>query len=152
MGCSVIDAGSGMGYGSAYLAKNGALNVRGLELSAESVKFSRKHFRLPNLIYERMDLQNIQGIEKHQADVIFSSNVLEHIPDVNSFLRHAWDLLKPDGVLIVAVPPITNDWERFANISIVDHLNIWSPRQWQHVLRQYFDSIHAIHMSLTNRV
>jgi 2-polyprenyl-3-methyl-5-hydroxy-6-metoxy-1,4-benzoquinol methylase len=139
--CKVLDAGSGMGYGSAYLAKNGSHYVVGLELSKRSVKFSRKYFKLPNLVYQQMDLQNIKGIEPHQFDIIFSSNVLEHIPDVTAFLRNVRKLIKPEGALIAAVPPITNNLELMANLSISDHLNIWSPRQWHHVLKQYFNKI-----------
>jgi len=140
-GRKVLDAGSGMGYGSAYLAKNGALDVVGLELSQRSVKFSRKHFKLPNLIYQQMDLQKIEGIKPHQFDVIFSSNVLEHLPNVTAFLHSACELIKTDGIFIVAVPPITKNIERIANLSIEDHLNIWSPKQWHHALRQYFNKI-----------
>jgi 2-polyprenyl-3-methyl-5-hydroxy-6-metoxy-1,4-benzoquinol methylase len=140
-GRKVLDAGSGMGYGSAYLAKNGAFEVVGLELSQRSVKFSRKHFKLPNLIYQQMDLQRIEGIKHHQFDVIFSSNVLEHLPNVSGFLHSACELIKKDGIFIMAVPPITNNIERIANLSIEDHLNIWSPKQWHHALQQYFNKI-----------
>jgi 2-polyprenyl-3-methyl-5-hydroxy-6-metoxy-1,4-benzoquinol methylase len=140
-GCRILDAGSGMGYGSAYLAKKGALHVEGIELNGQSVKLSRNHFRLPNLVYHQMDLQNIEGFGHHQFDVIFSSNVMEHILDVSAFLRSTWELLKSDGIFIVAVPPITSTIDRMANISIVDHLNIWSPRQWHHVLSQYLTEI-----------
>lgn len=140
-GRRVIDAGSGLGYGSAYLAENGADFVLGLEFDNESVKFSRKNFKRPNLVYKRMDLQEIKGIEAHHFDTIFSSNVLHLIPDVNAFLGKAWGLLKPEGTLIAAVPPITSKADLSANISSVDHLHIWSPRQWHHVLGRYFSEI-----------
>jgi 2-polyprenyl-3-methyl-5-hydroxy-6-metoxy-1,4-benzoquinol methylase len=138
---TVLDAGSGMGYGSAYLAQNGAQKVLGLELSRESVKFSRTHFKLPNLTYRDIDLQTMEGIKLPQFDVIFSSNVLEHLPHVTAFLHNAWKLLKPDGTFIVAVPPITSDIERLANLSLADHLNIWTPKQWHYTLRRYFNEI-----------
>jgi 2-polyprenyl-3-methyl-5-hydroxy-6-metoxy-1,4-benzoquinol methylase len=140
-GSRVLDAGSGLGYGSAYLANNGASSVVGLELNADSVKFSCKNFKSDNLVYKQADLPDIEGLDPHQFDTIFSSNVLHLIPDVSAFLRQAWKLLKPDGSLIAAVPPITSSADILANLSCPDHLHIWSPGQWHQVLRQFFGEI-----------
>lgn len=137
----VLDAGSGAGYGAAYLAERGARAVRGIDISAEAVAFSRRHFPHPQLQFDVMDLAQITGFPDQHFDLIFSSNALEHLHDVPAFLRSAWRLLKPDGVLIIAVPPITNAYERSLNIANPYHLNIWSPRQWHHTLATYFASI-----------
>jgi 2-polyprenyl-3-methyl-5-hydroxy-6-metoxy-1,4-benzoquinol methylase len=138
----VLDAGSGAGYGSAYLAEHGARYVYALEISPEAVAFSRHHFSRPNLSYQVMDLQQIRGFEPRSIDAIFSSNVLEHIPDPMQFLHHAWQLLKPDGVLIIAVPPIISADLQADNLANPYHLNIWSPQQWQHALSSFFANIH----------
>ncbi|WP_043097996.1 class I SAM-dependent methyltransferase [Kallotenue papyrolyticum] len=137
----VLDAGSGAGYGSAYFADHGARFVWGIEVSPEAVAFSQQHFKRPNLQFQVMDLQNITGFEDHSFDLIFSSNVLEHIPNVMSFLHSAWRLLKPDGVIVIAVPPISSIELQAANIANPYHLNIWSPRQWHCVFNMYFSEI-----------
>ncbi len=137
----VLDAGSGAGYGSAYLADHGARYVWGIDVSESSVAFSRHHFQRPNLQFQAMDLAEISGFPYRHFDVIFSSNVLEHVPDVPAFFRVASELLKTDGALIVAVPPITTDGAWAENIANVYHLNIWTPDQWHHVLNQYFAEI-----------
>jgi SAM-dependent methyltransferase len=139
--CYVLDAGSGAGYGSAYLVDHGAKFVNAIELSEESVAFSKHHFKRPNLQYQVMDLNNLVGFEPQSFDLIFTSNVLEHVLGVNKFIRAAWKILKPDGIMIVAVPPIVRevDWaENFANIY---HHNIWTPRQWYQVFTQFFSEI-----------
>lgn len=140
-GCRVLDAGSGLGYGSAYLADNGASSVVGLELNADSVKFSRSNFRSANVVYKQMDLTEIKGLAPRQFDVIFSSNVLQLIMDVNAFFRQAWSLLKPTGTIIVSVPPIISEADVLTSLSWPDHLHIWSPEQWHHVLKQFFGEI-----------
>jgi SAM-dependent methyltransferase len=137
----VIDAGSGAGYGSMYLAQHGARQVYGLEVSPQAVAFSQHHFQHPNLHYQVMDLQQITGFEPNSIDVIFSSNVLEHIPNVPQFLRRAWEVLKTDGLMVIAVPPIISEDLQADNLANPYHLNIWTPRQWHHALSHYFTDI-----------
>jgi SAM-dependent methyltransferase len=137
----VLDAGSGAGYGSNYLAKNGVRQVKAIDISEKAIAFSKDYFQQPNLEYQAMDLQEIIGFEPHSFDFIFSSNTLEHVPDLRKFFQKAWSLLKSDGSMMIVVPPIAHeiDWSR--NIDNVYHLNIWTPRQWYHVLNMYFDEV-----------
>jgi 2-polyprenyl-3-methyl-5-hydroxy-6-metoxy-1,4-benzoquinol methylase len=141
-GLEVIDAGSGSGYGSAYLAENGAKRVIGLELDSYAVEFSKQNFgTIPNLTYQQMNLESIHGFEENEFDIIFSSNVLEHVPDVHSFLSEAAHILRPSGKLVLAVPPIDNAARIMINVSNHYHVNIWSINQWLHTLQQYFEEI-----------
>jgi SAM-dependent methyltransferase len=138
---SVLDAGSGTGYGSAYLADRGAREVWGIDISADAIAFSQHHFRKPNLRYHVMDVQDPSKLPSHYFDVVFSSNVPEHLPDVPKFLRVMQRVLAPDGALIIAVPPVIHEASRAENIAIPHHLNIWSPRQWYATLGAYFADV-----------
>jgi len=140
-GGDVLDAGSGAGYGSAYLADHGAKHVNAVELSKVSVAFSQHHFKLPNLKYQVMNLENITCFPPHAFDMIYSSNVLEHVPEVVKFIRTSAQLLKPEGTLVVAVPPIVREVDWAENIANIYHLNIWTPRQWYQVFNHYFDVV-----------
>jgi len=44
------------------------------------------------------------GLENDTIDVIVSCHVIEHVPDPASFVRKAYDLLKPGGNLILETP------------------------------------------------
>lgn len=138
---NVLDAGSGAGYGTAYLADNGAHFVWGIDVEEHAVKFCQNYFKRPNVKFKTMNLQNISGFPAHSFDFVYSSNVLEHIPDVKAFLRNVWRLVKPDGIIVVAVPPITSAELRAADLENPYHLNIWSPRQWHSVLSCYFSEV-----------
>jgi SAM-dependent methyltransferase len=138
---NVLDAGSGAGYGSAYLADHGAKFVDAIELSEVAVTFSKHHFKKPNLRYQVMDLNNLIGFQPQAFDIIFTSNVLEHVSDVVKFIRTAWKILKLDGIMIVAVPPIVREVDWAENIANIYHQNIWTPRQWYQVFNQFFGEI-----------
>lgn len=135
----VLDAGCGAGYGCAYLADTGARYVWGIDASPKAIAFSRYHFQRPNLTFQVMQLEDMQGFPPEHFDFIYSSNTLEHVPDVVGFLRKAWGLLKPTGTMLIAVPPITDDRLQYLNIINPYHVNIWTPRQWAHVLGMFFN-------------
>lgn len=137
-GGRVLDAGAGAGYGSCYLADHGAAFVEAIDVSAKAIAFSKSHFQRNNLRFALMGLEQIDAYPDAAFDAIFSSNTLEHITSVPAFLYAAARILKPDGRLIVAVPPIFDDYTRRANLANPYHLNIWSPQQWQHVFCQFF--------------
>ena len=136
----VLDAGSGAGYGAAFLAERGAHQVYGIDVSAKAVAFSQHHFQRPNLEFQVASLEQL-AFPPGFFDVIYTSNVLEHVPDVPGFLRAAHIALKPTGTLVVAVPPITDDRLLYLNLINPYHLNLWSPHQWEFVLKQFFGEV-----------
>jgi 2-polyprenyl-3-methyl-5-hydroxy-6-metoxy-1,4-benzoquinol methylase len=140
-GKDVFDAGCGTGYGSHYLKKNGAKSVLGVDFGADAVKFCRKHFKARKLKFLRMDLAHVTGLEENSFDLVFTSNALEHVPDVENFFRSAHSILKPEGTMVVAVPPLINEKTRQADLDNKFHLNNWSPEQWMHTMGKYFRDV-----------
>jgi len=140
----VLDAGAGAGYGSAYLVDQGARHVDGIDASPKAVAFSRHHFPQPNLTFQEMGLDHIDGFPPEHFDLIYSSNTLEHVAGIPAFLAAAHRLLKPDGSLFVAVPPITDDRLQYLNLINPYHVNLWSPRQWAYTLGLYFADIQPV--------
>jgi SAM-dependent methyltransferase len=134
----VLDAGCGAGYGAAFLARGGAGFVDAVDTDPEAIAFCRHHFELGNLRFRQMDVQRLPAFAGGSKDLVFSSNTLEHVPDVGAFLREAHRLLRPTGTLVVAVPPITSERQLVHEMSNQFHLNIWSPRQWLFVLGHFF--------------
>jgi SAM-dependent methyltransferase len=137
-GADVLDAGCGSGYGSSYLAARGAASVLGIDVDPAAIDFCQRHFEAPNLCFDVLDIRRAAELGERRFDLVFSSNTLEHVPDVRRFLRAAHSLLRPSGVLVVAVPPVTTEHQMLLEMSNAHHLNIWTPAQWLHVVRQYF--------------
>ncbi len=137
----VLDAGCGTGYGSADLATHGASTVLGVDQSAEAIDLAQRSFQLRGLTFQRMDLAQLVQLGSRQFDVIFSSNVLEHFAGIQQFLHGAVQRLTPEGLFILAVPPILDQASRENELLNPHHLNIWTPEQWMHTLGQYFRTI-----------
>ena len=66
-----------------------------------------------------VSLNDYMQIPFPQMDGIWASHVLEHIPNVGSFLRKCYSELCDEGVLAITVPPLKN--------SIVGgHISLWN--------------------------
>ena len=69
---------------------------------------------IPNVKYMLCDAEDLSCFENESFDLIFSSNVLEHIPDVSKCLLECKRVLKPEGVMVHIVPSRT--WKVFNSL------------------------------------
>jgi SAM-dependent methyltransferase len=139
-GMRVLDAGSGTGYGTAYLAERGeAVSVDGCDGSIEAVEYAENRFA--GVKYHAVDLCGTLPFKDGQFDLIFTSNVMEHLADVDIFLNECTRILHPSGVMIIAVPPITSPALLEANIKNVFHVMNLTPQGWENKIRRFFSRI-----------
>lgn len=75
----------------------------GVELTAEAAQFARAQFGLK--VYQGTLEQ--APLEPQQFDAITMWDVLEHLHAPRASLRHARELLRPDGILVARVPSLS---------------------------------------------
>jgi SAM-dependent methyltransferase len=98
----VLDAGCGMGYGSAELARVAA-SVVGVDISGEAVASARERYRLPRLTF----LQGSCAALPFRAasfDLVVAFEVIEHLKEWGDFLREARRVLAPGGQCLISTP------------------------------------------------
>ena len=93
---SVLEIGAGAGWQSKFFAD------RGYEVSAIDLEESQylAHKVFPVQIYDGHSIP----FPDASFDVVFSSNVLEHVAHIDSFLQEIHRVLKPGGKAIHALP------------------------------------------------
>ena len=101
-GKRVADLGSGSGYGSSALAEH-ALNVTGVELSAEAVEYAQANYGSPKVQFVCASATDT-GLEKSAYDLVVAFEVIEHLTNWGELLREAKRLLKPGGQFVVSTP------------------------------------------------
>lgn len=95
---ALLDVGCGTG---AFLqtCKNAGWKISGVEPGDKACSLAKT--KVGDVIYPSLFDDALNG---QQYDVITMWHVLEHMPDLHKTIERLKSLLKPDGVLIVAVP------------------------------------------------
>jgi SAM-dependent methyltransferase len=106
----VLDAGCGVGYGSAYLAET-ARKVVGVDRSAEALDHARREYSRPNVEFVEGDLLELP-LPKAAFDVVCAFEAIEHLDDQRGFLAEAARVLRPAGTLLVSTPRVDRTTRR----------------------------------------
>ncbi len=115
---NVLEFGCGSGYGSKYLS-NFCKNIEALDVSIGCISENRKNIKEKNLKFYYYDGVNLD-YKDNTFDVIISFQVIEHVKDVELYLKNMIRVLKPSGTLIITTPSRTyrlsedqKPWNRF---------------------------------------
>ena len=98
---AVLEVGCGVGSFTRRILRHGSFDrCLSIDISQAAVDHCRAQFNHPALEFQRVDARAVKG----SFDLIVCMNVLEHIEDHASALKHLLDILKRGGVLFLLVP------------------------------------------------
>lgn len=134
-GGELLDVGCGEGYTLSYfLDKN--WSVRGIDFSSSGIESKNPHCKEFFIEGDIFQLLSQEIANKKKYNVIWLSNVLEHVIDPIGLLKSLREIVAEDGVLVVNVP---NDFSsiqieainnRFINydfwVALPDHLSYFN--------------------------
>ena len=143
-GARVLDAGCGTGYGAAVFARAGARSVLAIDCDPFSIWFARRHFSHPAISFRKADCE-LLVLPAQSLDLIFSSNVLEHLEHPETFLATASKALVTGGTAVIAVPPITTDAVLKENRGIHYHRSNFTLSEWAALLQRFPWSVTLYH-------
>lgn len=99
----VLDFGCSWGYAT-YQLRHAGYDVFGFEISKPRAEFGRDFLKI-NILDDYGSLDQ----HRNSFDVIFSSHVLEHLPNFNGVFERFSALLKPEGILLLFIPNCGGD-------------------------------------------
>ena len=102
----VLDAGCGTGYGSHFLAANGARSVLALDISEEAIAEAKENYRLGNLRYEKRDVQLLgdDPILRDKFEVAVNFENIAHLLHPDRFVSGVATLLPQGGIFVTSTP------------------------------------------------
>ena len=107
----VLDIGCGGGILSESLAKQGAI-VTAIDVVDKNIRVAKAHAKQNGLQIDYQLTSVEQMVEtKQQFDLVFNMEVVEHVVDVDSFIRSCNALVKPQGTQFIA--SINRNWLAF---------------------------------------
>ena len=101
-GATVLDAGCGVGYGTAHVAQL-AQRVVGVDVSDEAIAYAREHYAAPNVEFLVADVLELP-FDPRSFDTVCSFEIVEHVPDAERFVAELARVLKPGGRLVLSTP------------------------------------------------
>lgn len=106
---SVCDVGCGVGN-LLLLLEDRAIDVRGVDTSEESLRIARKRVGSSRIRLDRKDVFELD----EQFDLIFLTDVLEHVRDDSRLLQFLRDkVIRRSGYLLFTVPAHSRLYSRF---------------------------------------
>ena len=131
----VLEIGSG-GLGFVENLFKSGYDITGLELNEESIVKANKIGL--NVLNETVQTHSINNFEKY--DLVCSYQVLEHISEVNSFIRAQINCLKKGGKLIISVP--NNDsFIKYTKGGLLNfpphHMGLWDKRSLKNLVNLF---------------
>jgi SAM-dependent methyltransferase len=105
-GQRVLEIGAGAGWQARLLAENG-FDVVAIDVESSRYKRVREW---PVIPYDGVHIP----LADHSVDVVFSSNVLEHIPYVEAYQSEIQRVLQPGGLAIHLMP--TTTWRAWTSL------------------------------------
>ncbi|XP_060046705.1 ubiquinone biosynthesis O-methyltransferase, mitochondrial [Erinaceus europaeus] len=140
-GMKILDVGCGGGLLSEPLGRLGA-SVLGIDPVEENIKTAQHHRTFDPVLDQRVEYRvcSLEGIVQESAetfDAVVASEVVEHVPDLETFIQCCCQVLKPGGSLFITtinrtqlsyalgivfaeqiahiVPKGTHTWEKFVS-------------------------------------
>jgi 2-polyprenyl-6-hydroxyphenyl methylase/3-demethylubiquinone-9 3-methyltransferase len=132
-GLKVLDVGCGGGLVCEPLARLGA-DVTGIDADANAVAVAASHAKRNGLNIQ-YKVSTAENMKQKSFDVILALEIVEHVADVELFVKSCVDLCKPGGVVIFStlnktlksmalakiaaeyilrwIPTGTHDWNKF---------------------------------------
>ena len=135
-GINILDVGCGGGLLSEPMARMGA-RVTGIDASDQNIKIAKLHPKKNKLKINYLCSSPEKLNVKKKFDVILNMEIIEHVENVDFFLKSCSNLLKKNGLMFVAtinktlksyvfaivgaeyvlrwLPIGTHEWEKFVN-------------------------------------
>jgi 2-polyprenyl-6-hydroxyphenyl methylase/3-demethylubiquinone-9 3-methyltransferase len=104
-GMEVLDIGCGGGILSESMAKSGASQVCGIDLSEKALKVAKLHcleHQVDCLNYLETSAEDLATLRPASFDVVTCMEMLEHVPEPSSVIRACSDLVRPGGWVFVS--------------------------------------------------
>jgi len=101
----VLDVGTGLGAGAAYLAEQGAKQVVAIDRIKAVINYARQKYPRSNLVFKTLKAQNIRRLTG-SFDLVVAFELIEHLPKtaVKQWIMDIKQILKPGGQVMISTP------------------------------------------------
>jgi ubiquinone/menaquinone biosynthesis C-methylase UbiE len=136
-GDRVLDLGCGAGTFTAIAARSGARSVIGVEIARAALTRARRDH--PELDFRQIAASGPLPFDDNQFELVWASEVIEHIADTAAWLSEVRRVLVPGGRVALTTPNhgrlrlLVGGVERYSQ-PLGDHLHLYTQRSLRDLL------------------
>ena len=97
----ILDIGCGGGLISEPMTRLGA-KVTGIDASPKNIQVAKLHAKKNNLNINYINLEPEKLNLENEFNIILNLEIIEHVDDLNLYLKSCFKLLKPGGIMFTA--------------------------------------------------
>jgi 2-polyprenyl-3-methyl-5-hydroxy-6-metoxy-1,4-benzoquinol methylase len=132
-----LDVGCNIGY-TVKAALNLGLDARGIDMDAAAVQTANETYG-PR--FEALSIESYAALG-HKVDILYTSEVIEHVPDPDSFMTAVHSLLDDNGVLYMTMPDgghwnIPRDFASWRMVTPPSHIIYFTRKGIRHLLEKH---------------
>jgi ubiquinone/menaquinone biosynthesis C-methylase UbiE len=139
-GRTVLDAGCGAGYGTSFMAGNGARWVLGVDISEEAIQCAASGHARDNLEFGVADCTEL-GLRDDSFDMVVSIELIEHLVQVDRYLSEVCRVVKPQGLYFMSTPNRRISSTADGKASWAFHEREFTPVELADLLGSYFEEV-----------
>lgn len=127
-GKNVLEIGTGQGTDAVKFARGGA-ELYGVDITDNHLALTERNFRLRDLkiTLHKADATKLPFADG-SMDCVYSFGVMHHIPEIDTVVKEAYRVLKPGGVLMLA---LYHKWSMHHLISLILANGILKGKFWK---------------------
>lgn len=139
-GDRVLDLGCGAGEFTAEIARSAAREVIGADVAQAAL--ARARARCPTVAFSLVPFDGPLPFEDNVFDLVWASEVIEHVADTGQWLSEVRRVLAPGGRLLVTTPShgrlqlLLRGVEPYSE-PLGDHLHLYTRRSLEGLLRDF---------------
>jgi 2-polyprenyl-3-methyl-5-hydroxy-6-metoxy-1,4-benzoquinol methylase len=135
---NILDYGCGMGGVSKLFADKYSCHVDAVDISANELEKAKITYSQDNINFIHLDDFHFNT---NYYDLVFSSQVIEHVHNPGNYLSKINNMLKTDGILIIGLPNIVN-FDYLINLVLFTPLK--AKKHSKNIIDNYFKATHHI--------
>mgnify|MGYP001441222082 CR=1 FL=1 len=122
---NILDIGCGGGLLSEPMSRLGA-NVTGIDASEKNIKIAKIHSKKSNLKINYRTSSPEKFLTEKKFDVVLNMEIVEHVDDLNFFIKQSSNYLKKNGLMFIATINRTLESYIFAIVG-AEYILRWLP-------------------------
>lgn len=136
---TLLDIGCSVGY-SAPAADGFNLNVTGIDLDGEAIDIANEHFGQYGA-FQAITAEDYAA-SGAKSDMIYAVEVIEHVPNPETFVEAISEILNEDGILYVTAPDgghplVPKDFSSWDMVCPPEHLTYFTRKGLETIMARY---------------